>query len=268
MPAPDLPPPPSYAVTQRPLAVHFHPRLVAPESLTDAVVIVIDNLRATVTIAAALANGAKVVVPTLSVEDAHSAKDRLIQQGLPSSDLLLGGERGGVLIPGFDLDNSPTRYTRDRVAGKTIIFTTTNGTAALLHAGRAASIIAGSFSNLTAVARAFATDPRPVHILCAGTRDEIGLDDVLPAGAFTERFLGAGRRLISDDSGRVALHAYRGALRSEAGLLDAMRTSRGGRNLAAQGLGSDIEFCTRLDALPVVPVFDPALGEIRLAANS
>ena len=82
----------------------------------------------------------------------------------------MGGERGGVLIPGFDLDNSPLSYTRERVQGKTIIFTTSNGTAALLHAKNAAEILVGSFANVTAICQRVANDPRPVHILCAGTR--------------------------------------------------------------------------------------------------
>lgn len=166
---------------------------------------------------------------------------------------MLGGERGGVLIPGFDLDNSPRSYTRERVAGRTVIFTTTNGTAALLHARAAAEVIVGSFANLSAVCEAVAADSRPVHILCCGTRDELSLDDILPAGAMVERLTAAGRSLVAEDSARIALMAWRGACASPGGVVEAMRQSRGGRNLAMQGLGDDVDFCSQIDTFGVVP---------------
>lgn len=173
----------------------------------------------------------------------------------------MGGERGGVLIPGFDLDNSPLSYTRERVQGKTIIFTTSNGTAALLHARNAAEILVGSFANVTAICQRVANDPRPVHILCAGTRDEISLDDILPAGAMVDQLLIAGRKLISDDSGRLARAAFLHA--KSIGLREAMRGSRGGRPLVTMGLGADVDFCSTPDTLPIVPRFDVAKGEIK-----
>lgn len=175
----------------------------------------------------------------------------------------MGGERGGVLIPGFDLDNSPLSYTRDRVEGKTIIFTTSNGTAALLHAKNAAEILVGSFANVTAICKHVANDPRPVHILCAGTRDEISLDDILPAGAMVEQLQSAGRKLISDDSGRLAHAAYQHA--KSTGLREAMRATRGGRPLVTMGLGTDVDFCSTPDTLPIVPRCDARKGEIVLA---
>lgn len=257
MPAPDLPPPPKHDARERPLYVHLHTKLVTPERLVGGVVIVIDALRASVTIVAALHAGAPFVVPTLTVEDAHAAA-----RALAPARVLLGGERGGVLIPGFDLDNSPHSYTRERLAGRPVVFTTTNGTAALLQARAASLILVGSFANLSAVCDAVALDPRPVHILCCGTRDEISMDDCLPAGAMARRLTAAGRRLVSDDSGRMCLLAYLGTMASPTGLVEAMRASRGGRNLANIGLGSDVDFCARFDTLPVLPSFDPASGRI------
>jgi 2-phosphosulfolactate phosphatase len=262
MPAPDLTPlhlPP----VERPLHVHLHARFVTPEALAGSVVIVIDNLRASVTITAALFHGATHVLPTLTVDQALQARDATTGDSTVSGRLslpLLGGERNGVLIPGFDLDNSPRAYTRERVADRSVIFTTANGTAALLQAHLAARVLVGSFVNLTAIADAAASDPRPVHLLCCGTRDEVGLDDILPAGALVERLITRGRNLASDDSGRLALLAWQAA--QARGLPETMADSRGGRGLARLGLEADLDTCLQIDSFPTLPEFDPITGLI------
>jgi 2-phosphosulfolactate phosphatase len=265
-------------VIERPLALHLHARFVTPEALTGAVVVVIDALRASVTMTTALANGAARVVPTLTVEEALSFRAPGASRGDFGSGAqttprrapgarkedcpLLGGERGGVLIPGFDLDNSPRAYTRERVGGRTIVFTTVNGTAALLHAKYAAEVLVGSFVNLSAVCERMRSDARPVHILCCGTRDEVSLDDVLVGGAMVERLIAGGRELVEDDSARVALHAWRDCAGNP---VDAMKSSRGGRNLVLLGLGEDISACARVDSVPGVPRFDARSGSVTLS---
>ena len=184
---------------------------------------------------------------------------------------MLGGERGGVLIEGFDLDNSPASYTRQRIAGKSIVFTTSNGTAGLLHARHAARVLVGCFCNLSAVCDAVKDDPRPVHVLCCGTRGDVSLDDVLAGGAMAEHLLASGRQPATDDSHTLAVCAYRQAVSLGGGadgldaLRAAMRSSRGGRNLVRIGLGSDVDLCTQHDTLPVVPEFHLARGDITLA---
>lgn len=256
MPAPDVVAVEALPVA-RPLYVHLHAKLVTPEQLAGGVVVVIDNLRASVTMTAALYNGAERVIPTLTVEDALAIRARSASEGLPSP--LLGGERGGVLIPGFDLDNSPRAYTREKVAGRTVVFTTVNGTAALLQARLAARVLVGSFVNLTAVCDAAAGDERPVHLLCCGTREDLGNDDILPAGAMVEKLVAAGRGLASDDSARLAAYAWKGARGELAG---AMADSRGGRGLARVGLTADLPACAAVDSMPIVPEFDAGAGAI------
>lgn len=256
MPAPDLAPPPPHAASDRPLTVNLHPRLVDPESLRGGTVIVVDALRASATIARAIESGAAYVLPALSVEDARAAA-----KARAHDRPFLGGERGGVLIEGFDLGNSPLDYTPEHLAGRPVIFTTSNGTAALLHAASAARVVVGSFPNLSAVCDDVADDPRPVHILCAGTRDEITLDDCLPAGAMVERLIGRGRDLVAEDSALLCLHAWLGAASGgSAGILAAMRSSRGGRNLMRLGMDADVAYCSTPDSLGVVPVFSAASG--------
>lgn len=262
MSAPDLPPPPDLGPIHNSLAVHLHPRLVTPEQLAGSITLVIDNLRASVTIAAALLAGVQTIRPVLTVEDALAHRAQSIASSPTSLPPLLGGERGGRLVPGFDLDNAPASYTPHRCQGRHLIFTTTNGTAALLHARHASRILVASLANLSAIAGAVAADPRPVHILCAGTRDEISLDDCLPAGALVQRLLAAGRNLVQDDSARLCLRAWLDASRTPDSLTAAMRDTRGGRNLVKIGMHTDVDFCSQIDTLPVVPVFDPATGHI------
>jgi 2-phosphosulfolactate phosphatase len=256
MSAPDLPPPPVHDAGERPLAVHLTPGAVRAEELAGSVVVVIDALRATSTIAAALAAGAERIVPALTVEEARArAAD------IPGA--LLGGERGGVRPEGFVLGNSPASYTAEIVAGRTVVFTTTNGTAALLHAGRARRVLVGSLVNLTSVCDAVAQEPGTVHIVCAGTRDAASLDDCVPAGAMVAR-LRSVRGLVAEDSGLLCLHAWEHAVRAGAlGIEAAMRAGRGGRNLARIGLHADIAWCSRVDGCPVLGAFDAERGEIR-----
>jgi 2-phosphosulfolactate phosphatase len=257
MPAPDLPPAPTFDVpTERILAAHIHMHDIAPDALAGCVVIVIDALRASVTITQALVSGAAEVIPVLTMEEARATSQTL---RATHAKVLLGGERGGVLIPGFDLDNSPFSYTSERVRDATIVFTTSNGTAGLRHARHAARILVGSFANLDAVCDSVRDDPRPIHILCSGTRNDVSLDDCLPAGAMVERLL-PHRNLVADDAARMCLAAWHGV---SASLTTAMRDSRGGRNLVRMGLGRDVDFCSTPNTLPIVPVFDAARGAIR-----
>ena len=186
------------------LKVHLLPELVAPEQLRDHAVVVIDVLRATTTIAFALAAGASEVIPCLEVDDA-----RQLAAKYPAGTVLLGGERLGVRIEGFDLGNSPTEYTTDKVAKKTIIFTTTNGTRAMERCRQARRVLLGALVNRRAIAAALAQETN-VDIVCAGTRGEVGLDDALTAGAIAEEVL---MQWIShvpevNDQTRIAMDAW------------------------------------------------------------
>lgn len=264
MSAPDLPPPPEHVIADRPLHVHLHVSRVAPEALAGGVVVVIDAIRASVTIAQALQSGARCVVPVLTSDEAKRRANELIAGG--AERVTLGGERGGVLIPGFDLDNSPFSYTPERVRGATIVFTTSNGTAGLLHARHAAKIIVGSFSNLSRVCAALAHEPRPVHILCCGTREDVSLDDVLVGGAMAVRLVESQRQTPSDDSWSLAAAAWQHVKAGgHARIVRAMSESRGGRNMVKLGMMKDVEFCSTLNTLPVIPVFDVSSGRIELA---
>src|SRR5690606_5101269 len=144
------------------LNVHFLPQHVNASALAGSTVVVIDMLRASSTICQALASGATCVMPFLEVEETLRAAQRY-----PRGEVVLGGERHGTKIEGFDLGNSPLEYTPDAVAGKRVLFTTTNGTRALAHAAAAERTLVGRGLNRRAAAQAVAASPR-VDRLCGG----------------------------------------------------------------------------------------------------
>ena len=166
------------------LNVYALPRYVEPEEMIGGTAVVIDVLRSGTSIVHALAAGAKEVIPCLEIEDALALAEQFAHD-----EILLGGEREGEPIEGFDLGNSPEEYSAERVAGKTIILTTTNGTRAMHHAAKADEILIASFANASAVARRL-FEREHVHVLCSGTDGKISQDDVLLAGMLAER-LGA-----------------------------------------------------------------------------
>ncbi|MBS0262061.1 MAG: 2-phosphosulfolactate phosphatase, partial [Planctomycetes bacterium] len=176
----------------------------------------------------------------------------------------LGGERGGLRISGFDLGNSPAEYATDQVAGRTIVFTTTNGTRALIRARQARRVLVGALLNLEAVARTLAAEVAAIHLVCAGTDRRITLEDVLCAGGIVQRLAGTGTGYdLRDDATQLALHLYRSQGQSYEEALAVFRSSLGGRNLLDCGLEADIALCALADQFPIVPELCVKNWEIR-----
>lgn len=241
------------------LRVHKLPRDVREEDLAGSCVVVIDLLRATSTICQALASGAREVVPFLDVDDALKAAAKANR-----SEIVLGGERRGGKIPGFDVGNSPSEYTRDVVGGKRVFFTTTNGTRAMHHARLAARVVLGSFLNLSAVVASVKGEPR-IDILCAGTDGSQTGEDILAAGAIIRRLRdagGANSRLsesavaASDRWNALAMKAQKMDQPLNVALAVALRDTAGGRNLLGMGLDQDLVDCAQIDSITIVPELD------------
>jgi 2-phosphosulfolactate phosphatase len=250
------------------LAAHFLPDLVPPEELAGGTVVVIDVLRASTTIGHALAAGARAVIPALEVDEA-----RRIAAGLPAGEALLGGEREGLAIAGFDLGNSPAEYRPETVGGRTVVFTTTNGTRAMNRCRAAARVLIGAFVNLSAVCETIQTarsnPAKSIHMLCAGTRGRITREDVLFAGAVIDVLLRGGTvdETAQNDQARIARAAWREATGGEAPpsmemLAAELRRTQGGRNLKAIHLERDIDDAARLDSLHIVPELNLAAWRI------
>lgn len=245
----------------RQVFVHLLPTLFEPAQLRGGVAVVIDVLRATSTIIYALAAGAECVVPCGEIDEA-----RRIAEQAPPAGVLLGGERGGLKISGFDLGNSPAEYDSTRVHGNRIVMTTTNGTRALICAREARRILVSAVVNLGAVANALRGESGGIHLVCAGTDGKITLEDVLCAGGIVRRLGADGRDFdIRDDATQLALNLYDPCGRDYDRALNVLRASRGGRNLIDCGLEADIALCAREDQFTIVPELFQDNWEIRIA---
>jgi len=197
---------------------------------------VIDVLRATSVVAAGFRAGAARIVPARTVEEASELAARL------GPGTLLCGERGRVRVEGFDFGNSPQDLTPDRVGGRTLVHTTTNGTRAIAACSKAWGVAAVSFSNLSLACRiveAAAEGGREVKIVCAGTLEDFSLEDALCAGAICER--------VAPWHPVAAI--WRGADRPMA---RALSGTVNGRVLLDLGLGADIDWCSSIDSCAAV----------------
>ncbi|MBL9081441.1 MAG: 2-phosphosulfolactate phosphatase [Planctomycetales bacterium] len=237
------------------LRVHLLPALVDPADMAGRTVIVVDVLRATTTICHALAAGAECVVPCLEIDEARATAAKL------GADARLGGERLGRRIEGFHFGNSPSEYTRESVAGRTVVFTTTNGTRAMRRAAQAGEVLMGAFVNLSAVVAAAAECER-ADVLCAGTGGVITAEDALFAGAVVDR-LGLPAAGLNDQA-LLARDAWRTFAHSGRPLAAALRECQGGRNLIAEGFDADIDTAAEIDARNVLPRLDLPSGRITL----
>lgn len=229
---------------ERVVRVHLTTERLTPALLTDSVAVVIDVLRATTTIIHALASGCTAVRPVEEVEEARRIADEM-----RAGRVLLGGERHGVPLPGFDLGNSPGQYTCSRCKGTTLVFTTTNGTRALLRASSAARTLIAGFVNYSAVCEQLVQERRPVDIVCAGLHDEVALEDALLAGALVE-FLCEHGPVALNDAARLAWDCFEHHGR----VLDgALEISAGGVHLRGLGYDDDIRVAARVDQFAIVP---------------
>ncbi len=230
-----------------PISVYLLPETIPPGALEGGLAVVVDVLRATTVMAHALAAGCEAIVPCLEVEEA-----RRVAATLPSGTALLGGERAGLPIEGFDLGNSPGDYTSEACRGRTLVLTTTNGTRALLRCRDAARVVVAAFVNLGSTARLIEADGRPVHIVCAGTDGLVSLEDTLLAGALVAA-LDVDNRRDLDDAARMAARLWSFAeIRSETGdrddsIVRALGLGRGGRRVRQIGLKADILDAARID---------------------
>jgi 2-phosphosulfolactate phosphatase len=226
-----------------------------PASLTQAevhgrVVFVIDILRATTVMCAAMSRGAKAIIPVSSTEEALR-----LSQTIGSTDVLLAGERNCTRIPGFQLGNSPLEMTESAVRGKTIILTTTNGTKALL-ACHTATVYPAAAANLSLAAergREALEGDQGILIVCAGRNGEFALDDAYCSGRLTAAILGSTKpRRELNDAALASLDLVR---RYGDHWERPLAYSRSGRELVRLGLGADVRDAARLDAYPVLTQF-------------
>ena len=223
------------------------------------VVLVIDTLRATTTAVTYLERGADALLLTSTPE---------VALGLKTEGFLLGGERGGLPIPGFDFGNSPVEAQSQNFTGKTIVMNTTNGTGASHVAAQTGKhIFLAALTNAHAAARrAKAQATEEVAIVCAGTDEHVGLEDVYTAGVLAEYLLSL-REFSIDDGTRIALTVRR----NSGNPLEALSSSMHGGRLNNLGLGEDVRYAAELSTSTVVPTLvqgdDVPAGTLRFIAG-
>ncbi len=210
-------------------------------------VVVIDALRATSTMIVAFENGCSGFIPVATVEEAIQLADLK-----KDPDLLLGGERRAMPIEGFHLGNSPRDYRPEKVRGKVVVMTTTNGTQALLAARKAAEVFIGAFLNISALSRRLGEGERDVIIACAGEKDLFCLEDTVCGGAIIDRLEKGGVPISKDDAAVAAklLYEY-----YEGDIYGMLAGCAWGQYLEGVGLGKDVRICAQVDVSRLVPVY-------------
>ncbi len=232
------------------LDVYLAPSELTPTALDGRVVAVIDVLRATTTIAAALHNGARTVIPFLETEDAvRTAK--LYERG----EVKLAGERHMVVIPGFDLGNSPLEFTEAAVGQQTVLLTTSNGTRALLAAEDAKTVLVASYANFSVTVErldAALAGGHPVAIVCAASDGAPSLEDSACAGRFVAALRATQTALPINDAGQMCELL---AARYGDDIAALFRDASHGRALQAAGFDQDLQACATVDLYPVLAEF-------------
>jgi 2-phosphosulfolactate phosphatase len=228
--------------------IQFVPSPPNPNLLIDQEVVVIDVLRATSVMVHAMSQGALEIIPVVTLEEAIQ-----MAKIFPQGSILLGGERESKKIPGFDLGNSPKEYVAERVKGKKLILTTTNGTKAFHLVSSGKEILVGSFFNIGAIAQRCIESDRDLLIFPSGDEGNFSLEDTLCGGMLIDLITKKGRKpTCLTDASECAKILYQGF---EDNLSDAFRLSHHGKELISHGFGDDLLYCAQIDMTDIVPEF-------------
>lgn len=230
--------------------VLFGAQPVPAGDVAGRVVVIIDVLRASSAIATALDHGARAVIPFADPEEMVTRA-----KAFSRDDVLLAGERRMLPIPGFDLGNSPGEFSRERVEGKTVLMSTTNGTGALLAVAGARDVVVASYVNFTAVLtmlRAALRGGTDVALVCAGQDRHFALEDAACAGRYVHHIL-RGRSEAEPNDAAIAASLIHAKYGDHLGKLFA--ASSHGQALAEAGFGEDLTACAAIDSHAVIPVY-------------
>ncbi len=222
--------------------VCFSPNVYPLFHKDEAVVVVIDILRATSAITTAFFNGVEKMIPVATVEEAKEYQRK---------GYLAAAERNGEMVEGFDLGNSPFGYMNNKVKGKTIAITTTNGTQAIQAAKHSNHVIIGSFLNHKAIVEYLSGQKRPVVMLCAGWKSKFNLEDTLFAGAVVDALLQQHNYTTTCDSALASRHLYHLAKED---MYEFLSASSHRNRLHRLNLERDVKYCLTPNQCPVIPI--------------
>lgn len=215
----------------------------------NKIVVVVDIFRATTTMCAALNNGARSIIPVASIEEAQDYK---------AKGFLVGAERNVKRCDFADFGNSPFDYTEDKVSGKDVVFTTTNGTQAIEMANDAEILIIGAFSNIDAVADFCFEKQKDVIVLCAGWNNRFNIEDSLYGGALARRLIDRGYTSASDAT-QVALSMWNEA---KADVRKYINRTEHIKRLEANNLQDSVEYCLTEDTVNIIPVYNKQIKRL------
>lgn len=229
-------------MSKRNLEVCLTPALLHLYDFKQSIVVVIDIFRATSSICYGIENGAESIIPVATVEACESYRQ---------SEYLLAAERNGEVVAGFDFGNSPFSYASEKVNGKTVVLTTTNGTHAINLSRGAAKIVIGSFLNLSALCSWLKSQPNDVLLLCSGWKDKVNLEDTLFAGGVVHQLKNDNYSL--DDSGIASEDLF---CQAKGDLNTYLKKTSHSERLKKLGIEEDIAFCLNVDITTSIPVLD------------
>jgi 2-phosphosulfolactate phosphatase len=219
----------------------FSPALFMPDENRDSIIVIIDILRASSAICTAFANGASALIPVARVEEAREYKKK---------GYMVAAERDGFVLDFADFGNSPFNFTREKVEGKTIVYSTTNGTGIINLSSSSYMTVVGSFLNLSALIDFLKKTDRDVLLFCAGWKNKFNIEDSICAGAMAEMLLDSGLYSTICDSTLAAIDLWLLAKDDLPAYIEkvAQRT-----RLRDKGLDDCIDFCISTDFTDKVP---------------
>lgn len=219
------------------------------------IVVVVDILRATTSFCAAFQHGVKEIIPVATLEEAREYKRK---------GYLVAGERDGSTLPFADIGNSPASFMKGDFEGKTVVFTTTNGTVAMNLGVEAQEVVAGAFANLSTLASWLemkGKEGNNLLILCAGWYNQFSLEDSVFAGCLAQRLIHTGVFSTGDDATNAAIDLWNTA---SPDLIDYIKKASHLNRLTALKVTNDLEYCFTLDTVQIIPI----LRDGRLAKKS
>ena len=228
---------------------------VADADISESIAVVADVLRATSTIVTALANGCDKVLPVEHVEEAREAAT-----AYPREKIILGGERKGQKIDGFDFGNSPQDYTSEAVSDKIVVTTTTNGTKALVYAGRAKQSLVLSFLNMSAIADYVLQQNEELTLVAAGIYGEFSIEDSVCCGLLLQQLVDVSPETFELDEASIEL--LNTSRPHQGRVFELLNSSPHGDFLRNINYESDLAVCAREDACPIVPAYEDGFVEI------
>ena len=221
----------------------FSPAIYEKHADDENIVVVVDILRATSAICTAFHNGVKRIIPVSTVEEARQKKE---------DGYIVASERDGYVLDFADFGNSPFNFTEDRVRGKEIVYSTTNGTRCINMASHSRAVVIGSFLNITSLSEWVIKQEAPVLIFCASWKDRFSLEDTIFAGALAEKLLESGNYETICDAVTASIDLWSVAKSDLNQYI--MKAAQKGR-LAEKGLDDCIEFCHQPDFTTVIPIY-------------